>query len=55
MTVEEGTTLAQLVERLLGLRSGSVLAVAVNGQLSSLDYVIQEQDRVDLFPPLAGG
>lgn len=55
VTVEEGTTLAQLTEGVLALPPGFVVVAAVNGQVSSSDYVIQHQDRVDLFPPLAGG
>ncbi len=55
VTLEEGTTLAQLIEERLALPDGFVLVTAIGGQLVELDYVIQDQDHVDLFPPIAGG
>lgn len=55
LTVDSDTTLAQLVERDLGIPQEYVAVVAVNGQVENEDYILQSQDRVDVFPPLAGG
>jgi len=55
LAVEEGTTLAQLTEKVLAIPQGRVALMAVNGQRGSEDYVLQSQDRVHLFPPIGGG
>ncbi len=55
LAVEEGTTLAQLVDQMLAIPQGRVALAAVNGQRGNEDYVLQAQDRVDLFPPIGGG
>ena len=55
LMVEEGTTLAQLIDKVLVIPQGRVALVAVNGQRGSEDYVLQAKDRVDLFPPIGGG
>lgn len=55
LEVEEGTTLAQLTEQVLAIPEGYVVLAAVNGRVSDLEYVLQSQDRIDLFAPLVGG
>ena len=55
MVVEEGTTVAQLTKDVLAIPQGWIALVAVNGQRSSEDQVLQPEDRVDLFPPIGGG
>lgn len=39
----------------LGLRPGSVSAIAVNGDSAAEDAPLQDGDQVRLFPPSAGG
>jgi sulfur carrier protein ThiS len=55
LTVAEGTTLAQLIEQVLSIPPELVALIAVNRQVAEQDYVLQTQDRVDLFPPMVGG
>jgi molybdopterin converting factor small subunit len=55
LQVDEQTTLARLTDIVLSIPPGEVALVAVDGSLAELDYVIGEQDRVDLFPPIMGG
>ena len=55
LAVEEGTTLEQLSDKALTIPQGRVALVAVNGRRTREDYVLQAQDRVDLFPPIGGG
>lgn len=55
LVVEEGTTVAQLVEQVFGIPRGYVAVVAVNDQVENEDCALQERDRVDLFPQIAGG
>jgi molybdopterin converting factor small subunit len=55
LQVDEQTTLARLTDTVLSIPPGEVALVAVDGSLAELDYVIGEQDRVDLFPPIMGG
>lgn len=39
----------------LGIPSGLVKLIFVNGKLQDATYVLQEGDRVGLFPPVGGG
>ena len=58
LTVPEGTTVTQLLERLRA-RAGhpvwSALAVAVNREYASGTAVLTEGDEVALLPPVSGG
>jgi sulfur carrier protein ThiS len=55
LAVEEGTTLAQLIEQVLSIPQEDVALIAVNDRVADQDHVLQAQDRVDLFPPMVGG
>ena len=53
--LDQGTTVACLVER-LGLAAGAVHLVVVNGRiLHDLAAPLADGDRVALFPPVGGG
>jgi molybdopterin converting factor subunit 1 len=58
VTLPEGTTVAELIER---LRNGaahpvwSALAVAVNREYAAASAVLHEGDEVALLPPVSGG
>jgi sulfur carrier protein ThiS len=49
------TSLADLIEAVLGLPRGEVAIMLVNGQPQLRDYVLHAGDRVALWPPVAGG
>jgi molybdopterin synthase catalytic subunit len=58
LTVPEGTTVTQLLERLrarAGHQVWSALAVAVNQEYASGATVLSEGDEVALLPPVSGG
>jgi molybdopterin converting factor small subunit len=55
LAVEDGTTLAELVEKVLAVPTTALAVVAVNGQVEGRNYLLQAEDRVDLFPPMTGG
>ena len=57
LAVEENKTVAELVNQLLGIAENRPeMIIAVNGRVViSEDYILQAQDRVDLFPLVAGG
>ena len=52
--VPEGITIEQL-HQILRLKSNLPLINLINGLAKSLDYVLQEGDRVGIFPPVGGG
>ncbi len=52
--VEPGTTLADLYER-LKIPPGEVKQAFINGRRVEPDYVLQENDEIGVFPPVAGG
>ena len=54
LKMEEGSTLQQLFER-LGIPSGEVKRVIVNGRARDHHQCLSEGDRVAIFPPIAGG
>ena len=54
-TVEDGTTIGQLVSEVLSIPPGEVALAAVNGERASKDYVLRSEDQLDLFPPIGGG
>ena len=54
LELPEGATLAEACE-LLGVPSGHVALFAVNGRRAAGERVLQDRDRITLFPPVAGG
>ena len=58
VTLPEGATVAQLLERLRGEAAHpvwSALAVAVNREYATASAVLREGDEVALLPPVSGG
>ncbi len=49
-----GTTLADLITR-LGIPDEEVKLCYVNGRYQEVDYILQDQDEVGIFPPIGGG
>lgn len=52
--LDEGAT----VERLYGVLEiplEEVVVSLVNGRAEALDHTLEDGDRIDVFPPLAGG
>jgi molybdopterin converting factor small subunit len=54
MQVPEGSTVAYLLET-LKIPPGESKQVFINSCRQELDYVLQEGERVAVFPPIAGG
>ncbi len=54
MSVENGTTVADLIDR-LGIPVEGIGIVSINGTLSKADDVLPEDSQVKIFQPLAGG
>lgn len=54
LEVTAGTTVGQVRDR-LGLEPGLVALLAINGRRAQLADVLQDGDRLTLFPPVAGG
>lgn len=54
LEIEEGTTLAQLME-LLQISEKTSMLVAVNSRVKNELYVLQEGDVVQFAPPIVGG
>ena len=52
--VKGGTTVANLAD-LLGIDPKDAKLIFINGRKGELDSVLQEGDRVGLFPPVGGG
>lgn len=52
--VKDGTTVANLVD-LLGIDRKDAKLIFINGRKGELDSILQEGDRVGLFPPVGGG
>ncbi|MCL5075479.1 MAG: MoaD/ThiS family protein [Chloroflexi bacterium] len=52
--IEEGTTLDGLLAK-LGIPAHETRQVFVNGQQADSNYILQQGDRVGIFPPIAGG
>lgn len=48
--IEEGTSVSELIA-LMGLDSGEVEAVFVNGKVVSRETILKHKDRVALVPP----
>ena len=54
MEVEPGTTVAEILPR-LGVPNQEVTLLMVDGRRRDLDFVLQGNERVALFPPIGGG
>jgi molybdopterin converting factor small subunit len=54
LDLPEGSTLSTLVDH-LALPEDQVKLTVVNGRLQELDYGLQPDDEVGIFPPIAGG
>ena len=54
MQAPEKATVAFLLTE-LGVGQGYVGAIAINGEASSVDSLLQDGDELRLFPPSAGG
>ncbi len=54
LEVEPGTTVAQILPN-LGMPAKEVALVMVDGRRRELDFVLQGNERVALFPPIGGG
>jgi molybdopterin synthase sulfur carrier subunit len=52
--VKDGTTVASLAD-LLGIDPKDAKLIFINGRKGELDSILQEGDRVGLFPPVGGG
>ena len=51
----DGTTVQELLEDELGVPPGEVKIVFVNGVSRDFDHVLDDGDRLGIFPPVAGG
>ncbi len=54
LEVEPGTTVAQILPS-LGVPTKEVSLLMVDGRRRDLDFVLQGDERVALFPPIGGG
>lgn len=54
VSLPDGASVLEL-SGILGINSGLVSAVAVNGQVASNETTLKEGDEVALFPPASGG
>ena len=54
LEVPAGSTLGEVI-RQLGIPDGAPLVAMVNNTVRNQDCVLSEGDRLDLFPPVAGG
>ena len=54
MEVAPGTPVAQILSR-LGVPAQEVALLMVDGRRRELDFVLQGDERVALFPPIGGG
>lgn len=52
--IETGATAVHLAKQ-LGIEDGLVTGVAINGETAELDTILQDGDKISLFPPTAGG
>ena len=51
----DGTTTIRDILMRYSIPPGEVTAALVNGLHKTLDYCLQDGDRVSLFPPVGGG
>lgn len=54
MTVSQGTRIKDLVKT-LGIPEEDVKLIFINGKREMLSYVLKDNDRVGIFPPVGGG
>jgi len=54
LEVEPGTTVAKILPS-LGVPAEEVTLLMVDGRRRNLDFVLQGNERVALFPPIGGG
>jgi len=54
LEVEPGTPVAQILPE-LGVPAKEVALLMVDGRRRELDFVLQGNERVALFPPIGGG
>ncbi|MBI5375449.1 MAG: MoaD/ThiS family protein [Candidatus Schekmanbacteria bacterium] len=52
--IEDNTSIESLL-KLLGIPKEETKIIIVNGVHAELDYIVKENDRVAIFPPVAGG
>ncbi len=52
--IKEGTTINDLMTD-LGIPHDIVKLIFINGKKQDCNYIIQDKDRVGLFPPVGGG
>lgn len=55
LEVAEGTTLSDLLLDTLQIPSEEFKMAMVNGVRCDLEYVLQDGDRIGVFPPIGGG
>jgi sulfur carrier protein ThiS len=53
-SIQENTRLDALVDQ-LGIPMDQVKLIFVNGKSAALDDILQNGDRVGIFPPVGGG
>lgn len=53
--IPQGTTVGEFLENYLGIPTQAVKVVFVNGKHAELTQILNEGDRVGVFPPVAGG
>ena len=54
LDVPTGTTVGQLVQR-LGIPDAVPLLAMVNNGVCKTDHILADGDKLNLFPPVAGG
>ncbi len=52
--IPEGSTIADLLHR-LDLPQGEVKVTFVNARIRPLNWMLQPEDEVGIFPPIGGG
>ena len=54
LVLDEKATVAEVC-RQIKIPADKIKIVMINGKIEKLDYVIQGDERVGLFPPIGGG
>jgi len=52
--IQEGSSLRDLLEQ-IGIPEDQVFTTLIDGKHRELDYILNEGERVSLFPPVGGG
>ena len=55
LELPDGTTVGEVVEKVLKIPPDAVKVVFVNGRHVPFEHVLADGDRVGIFPPVAGG